>query len=395
MSRTTHKRIVFLAALFALLIYSIDAYHYIPFWSFWGFDLHNLVAFHNCEFRNNPYAAGTSFCGDAGGRAMFYPPLLYWSFFWTRGLELKTANWIWSVANVVGMLACYSIWCKIAKTKIFAPVNALFWLLLLPQYPFFFTIERGNSDVPSVLLWSIGAYLLTIENFFLAGFIFSTALLYKLYPVIPLAIIGLGFLVSVARGSAKDRKNLLTFVSGIVMPVMFQLLVSFEQTKIYFLTVLPTFASKSSDLGVYSHSIKPLDEYIPGAAAVIKAMLFLGWCFLSVRIFKKDLPLLLAGTIAISTFLGNTAYEYNLITCYPFLLLLIFRANSLKDYLWTFLGVALMVGHRAVWPTIDGLAPFPLPYLKILLEVSWLILSVPLILQGICSTVPPDAESVK
>src|SRR5580698_208147 len=99
-------------AVLVLCVVSIRAYTLIPGWSGafgshpnrfaiaegawpsippwegeWGLDFQNLYTFHHCGRDHDLYAATGHACGDWLGRAMLYPPVLYWSFYWTRAFS--------------------------------------------------------------------------------------------------------------------------------------------------------------------------------------------------------------------------------------------------------------------------------------------------------------------
>src|SRR3954464_8676086 len=99
-----------LACISVLLLVSIHGDVLIPFGPFWGIDFQNLFVFHRCASRNDPYLIPGNVCGDMANRPMVYPPLLYWSFAWTRLLRYLPALVCWSLFAVAAMLWIAPIW---------------------------------------------------------------------------------------------------------------------------------------------------------------------------------------------------------------------------------------------------------------------------------------------
>src|SRR6185312_4307314 len=97
------------ALVIGLLLVSIPAYQLIPPTHFgWGFDLRNVYVFHACSGKNDPYLVTGAQCGDPIGRAMPYPPLMYWALAWMRWVSLDTARWIW--ASFIAVVLLWAAW---------------------------------------------------------------------------------------------------------------------------------------------------------------------------------------------------------------------------------------------------------------------------------------------
>src|SRR5205823_15102294 len=137
-----------------LLVASVPAFRVIPFGPFWGWDLENLFVFHRCTApaatshwlaRNAPYLLSGHACADSAGRAMYYPPLVYWSFTWLRLLPLFAAVRLWAVVILLGVCSLPLFWLPAGERL---PTRAwrlyLLWLLMLAQFPVIFSIERAN-----------------------------------------------------------------------------------------------------------------------------------------------------------------------------------------------------------------------------------------------------------
>ncbi len=134
-----------------LLLVSLPAFVAIPFGPILGFDFHNLDAFHDCIARDNPYLSTGAACGDIWSRDMGYPPLLYWSFMWTRLLPLSIGVIVWAAVILVGVFVATLAWVPRGRRD---GATIAFLALLLLQFPVLFAIERGNNDVLVLVLWT-------------------------------------------------------------------------------------------------------------------------------------------------------------------------------------------------------------------------------------------------
>ncbi|MDP9037132.1 MAG: DUF2029 domain-containing protein, partial [Myxococcota bacterium] len=159
----------------------------------WGADLHNLHVYQKCAGDHSPYPIDGPACGDLWGRPMIYPPLLYHSFRWLRSLTLETAMRIWTTFVFVAFVGIMFVWTRrIARRPTAAKDDAevaIFCALLLLQYPFIFTLERGGTDIGALLFFTLGAYAFTRFGPVWAGCAVGLAAAYKLYPAIAVAVL--------------------------------------------------------------------------------------------------------------------------------------------------------------------------------------------------------------
>src|SRR5690606_11316612 len=98
MSREGRKFDLSFFVVLAFLLASIHGLVLVPFWPWRGLDLQNLYAFHSeCARWPIPYDVSGSVCGDALGRSMVYPPLMYWAMAWLRFFDFYRAELLWSL----------------------------------------------------------------------------------------------------------------------------------------------------------------------------------------------------------------------------------------------------------------------------------------------------------
>jgi hypothetical protein len=328
----------------AILLASVPAVAGIPFGPFLGLDFQNLDAFHDCVARNNPYLATGAECGDFGARDMNYPPLLYWSFAWTRWLPFAAGALLWAAVVLGGVLVATLAWLPRARWNI---VVAVFVILLILQYPALFSMERGNNDVLVLLLWTAATLLFVSGRVGWAGALAGIAAAMKLYPTFAAIVVGTG-LVWWAWRDRSARRRLLLFSAGGVLAVAVAVVATFDQTMLYFADELPQLTSTRPPLSTYTHA---LDNIAPAGVSWFLSLPLLGlWMVASARRLPEDPTLIFAGGLAISTYFSSVSYDYNLITVYPLLVLLFVRAT---DRPWSplafgllLLGLVSVVGHR-------------------------------------------------
>lgn len=288
----------------------------IPFGPFRGLDFENLWAFHHCSLRNAPYSnprAGT-ICGDALGRPMNYPPLLYWSFLWTRAFGLREALWIWTCFLLIALFGSLVAWGGRHLSC------ALFSLTLLFHFPSLFAAERGNNDVLVVALWTLAFLAFRRGASFTSGFLAGAAAAAKIYPLFAVAI--------VFAGTARRRR----FATGVGAAVTVAA-VLFPRDSMQYVRVLRHFANEHPSLEVFGHG---LPTYFGSLAGGVLALLLLAsWARASAAVLDSGgEDLVFAGAIAISTFFARTSWDYNLITAYPLLVVLFRRLRTMPVDLW-------------------------------------------------------------
>ena len=366
---------VFFWLTLAFLLISIHAYQLIPYWSFRGVDLQNHFAFHHCAFRDQPYGVPGRVCLDVIGRDMIYPPPLYWAFAWTRRVTFDEAVTIWTYAIPLMLFPLMFAWTtEDQRRRVGLPELIFFWLLMLVQYPVLFAMERGNSDSPIVVLWTIALIFFRVRWIFFAGLFAGLSAAFKLYPAVSCAIVGLGMLVAAPGPRLFNWRYPLAYGVGCAIGVIAPLALFYEQSSIYFKTVLPRFARSLSPLEVYSHPIPALAEAYghPAWASRLSLTLTAIWALTSVRRMRHDPIIVFAGALAIATYFSGVSYDCNLVTAYPLLLALFayaLRGNARSpSAMWALLGIGLLsvVGDR-FW----FLDPHYLK-LHVVLQVLWL-----------------------
>jgi len=145
--------------LVVFLVVSIASSRALPFMEPDGLDLHNLLVYQRCSIGRTAYLIDGFTCGDVLGRSMYYPPLLYHSFRWLRPISLESAMRIWRPFNILALAGIFYWWVRIAARS---GRDARLWDisifcgLMLLQYPVMFTLERGQSDVVPVLIFTVG-----------------------------------------------------------------------------------------------------------------------------------------------------------------------------------------------------------------------------------------------
>ncbi len=361
----------FSGLLFLSLFWALFSYSAIPFYKFLGLDFHNLHAFHNCEFASNPYSIPGNQCGDVSGRPMNYPPLLYWSYFWTRGLSFGSAYVVFCVLLILSMIASFwlimqsSISMK-RESKTYTLKAYVFWGMLLGSMPFVFTFERGNSDGFVVLIFCACMFAFSSKRYFLWGVLSALAVLYKLYPAIPCAILGMAFLLQMMRQKPGSMAPIFKAAAGAALIIAILVLVLLEQHQIYFTRVLPNFSKINTGINLFSHSIFGLDVLHPYASLVARGSLLLCWFLFALRRMRQDPELSFSGTLAISTFFSGTSYDYNLVTVFPLLLTLFVRSRKSVELLYLILGVLAFLGSREIWHSASP------QELRVIAEVFWL-----------------------
>jgi hypothetical protein len=351
---------LFFWLLVALLLVSVASLRTIPFWPTWALDLQNLFQFHHCAGRNNPYLMTGRACGDPSARDMFYPPLLYWSFVWVRLFSFKVATKIWCTAIVLVMVPLARIW-----TDERVGWRAwVFWILLVAQFPVGFAVERGNSDVLVVLVWSLALALRGRP--FWCGALMGVAVLLKLYPLLAVVVVVVGVLGEAFRG--RSVRALWQIGAGGLVAAALGVALCWRQTLTYLHDQLPRFSNFHAYLTPYGHPMPALTAPDRAPATALSAILVVTWCVAALRRWRRDPVLIFAGGLAISTYFAVTSFDYNLITVYP-LLLVLFLRTGWKPALLLLLGLVAVVGDRGLFATV------PLMKLHIALQVAWLFLA--------------------
>ena len=364
MRSSTSARLAFWLPI-GFLVLSIVSVRAVPRLEIAGADLHNLYVYHHCPMRDDPYLATGTSCGDLWGRDMFYPPLLYWSFVWTRFVSFPVAFVVWSAFTVLAMLLAARAWIATAGDR----GTYLFWLLLLAQFPLLFALERGNNDVVVVLGWSLAFLLLARGRVGLSGVLAGSCAALKLYPAIAVAAVAAGLW----RFEPTARRRCLRFAGGAGLALVLAAAALPADTRAYVTDELPRFANDPApDAWSYSHAMPILVPGHPAVGLALSAAVVALWVFVGMRRLATDPGPVFAGAIAMSTYFASISWDYNLITTYPLLLLLFDRSREHpfgRAWLLLALGLVAIVGDRTLF---DGPV---LARVHVLLELAWLALT--------------------
>jgi hypothetical protein len=346
---STHKPDIypiFVASFVLLLVFSIHGVTWVPFYDYIGLDLQNLFVFHTqCPGWPIPYEKTGLACGDPLNRGMIYPPLAYWSMAWVRLFDFRTAVLIWG--TLIGAMTFFGVWLA-ARTE--PKIRNWLWpvgLLLFAQMPFVYAVERGNLDALVIPIFMIGAVYFSRGKGFLAGFFFATACWMKVYPVVP------SLLILATLWALKNLRNEQfwpLFRGFLVGGVVWGILLLPDSYR-YLFDVLPGLAAERGGFGTSSHTL-----YRGGASLFLKIPLLVGWGYLLSRLLKRDPVFALSAALAISTFFQNLSNDYNLITAYPFLFLvmnrLLRRGMTGLDFSVLCLTFLAFVGDRTPMETL-------------------------------------------
>lgn len=313
-----NTKILGLIAIGVILILSIPAYKLIPFGTPDGLDFNNVYAYSRCDkvlnskFEGNFYLANGTDCGDAMARPFVYPPLLYYSAKWVSVFDtFESARIAWRIFIILGTLWAISIWLGSLRRFL---ISLPFTALLFVQYPMLFALERGNNDILVLLLWTVAYYLYKKDHLKTSGFFSSATVLMKIYPLFALSIITGGLILS--REFGRLKKYLIGAFIGAVT-----IFIAFNSLWYSFYLKIKEFAGSRMVLDILNHSVQYITD-----VKLINMTIFLLLLFLWVLRFRFDQTrsdLVFAGGLAVCTYYSATSFDYNLITAYPLLIILL------------------------------------------------------------------------
>lgn len=327
---------VYAMAILALLVVSVPydlQRSQLPFYRFWGVDFQNLYAFHHCTLRNAPYEhpQAAEICGDAVHRPMNYPPLLYWSFIWTRPFSWGVALRMWLVFILVATylgITCFLPTSALSQRKI-----QLFIGLLFTQFPALYALERANNDAWIVLLWGLAYLCFRRNRMFTAGVIVGIATAAKVYPLFAVLVFFVAFI--------RDRRTLMRFGGGVAAGGA-AICLLFLRSTIAYVGVLQKFASVMPLPSLSSHGLPAF--FGTAGVAILGGSLLFFWAAAGDRLHRSSMhDLLFTGALAISTFFSTTSNDYNFITAYPLLAVLFVRSLESNTVLLRIALVALLI----------------------------------------------------
>ena len=335
-----NRRTIYSVILTLLLIFSIHGYHWVPFWNFRGLDFLNLFAFHrNCASWPIRYGPWGARCGDPLFREMLYPPMAYWAMAWTRLFDFKTANAIWEIA--IPTLTFLGMMIVSAADK--NPLRRTDWIagLFFFQMPMVYAIERGNIDALVVPMYAAAIAFFAKRHWTTAGFFFAAACWLKVYPVVPVGLL----LIALFSDRIAYREYGWPFLRGFAIGGAILGIVFLPDSYRYIFEVLPRLMADPGGFGTSSHTL-----YGGRSGLFLKIPVFVLWTYLTRKMLSRDPVFILTAGLAISTFFPNLTNDYNLITSYPFLFLLLRRLlrarMSTMDFAMLILTCWAFVGDR-------------------------------------------------
>jgi len=334
-----------------------------------------VLAFEKCGGGQSPYYLDAHLCGDPWDRGFFYPPVLFAFFRWTRPLPLATSVVLWTEFQMVGWVGVFLVWVKtIARRREPGPRHevVIFCILLALQYPFVFMLERGNTDIGSILLFSLAAVLFLRGRVAPAGAAAGLAAGFKFWPLMAVVVVT----ASIAwAGRRVGKWTWLRFGGAAFGAFVLTLLPFPRDARIYVFDIIPSFAKVITPDTEWSHSISTFvgDNY-PVFGFILAALLMLSWAWAGARAIERDdAGTAFAGALATATYVARTSYDYNLVSVYPLLLLLFFRAQRTNRWALLVFGLFAIAGDRRLF-AIKG-AHILTPSLHLTLELAFLLMA--------------------
>jgi hypothetical protein len=314
------------------------------------------------------YSVSGAVCGDVGGRDFNYPPALFHGFFWVESFSYEQAVAIWDGLMAASMIAVGAAWAWVdgrLRRDRWSLVLAIFWLMLLAQFPFVFALERSNNDVIPVLLWTAAAAFFIRQRFVVSGGFAGLAIALKVYPIVAFVVVAIGTVR--VRWRIAALVGLGCAIGGLVASVFW-----WDETIEYVTKVLPSFANLTPELAVYSHTLSP-QVAGPVVTAALGAALLASWVIVAWRRLATAPLLVFGGALAISTYFSSTSYDYNLITTYPLLLLVVARAlEPGRIPAWkaaALAGIVTIVAGRGIFTPAGQLVT----QIATLISIAWLV----------------------
>jgi len=361
--------------LVGMMVLSIAAVPHLPFNAPWGVDLQNVHAFQKCAAGRSPYLIDAAVCGDVQNRAFYYPPFLFAFFRWVRPLNFETTMYIWTAFLLTATSASFYLWArKISKEPLGDHWHEVvtFCGLLMFQYPFVFALERGNTDTVNVVLYTLGALLFVRGRQWWGGMAAGVAAGFKLSPIMAIIVMTGALLIGWRR---VGKWAWLRFSGGSLTAFVLTLVVFPRDAKIYMFDVLPKYAKFLTYISEYSHSLPTfVGGDWRGYAKLMSAALLAPWVWGMGRAVQRgDLAMAFAGAMAVSTYVQGTSFDYNLVTVFPFLLLLFLEARRTDKWGLLVFGVFAIVGDRRLFTTPNS--SIFTPTFHLVVELAFLVIA--------------------
>ncbi len=332
-----------------LLLSALHGSVWVPYWSYIGLDFLNLFMFHhNCPGWGEIYLLGGAVCGDPINRPMVYPPVLYWMMSWVRFFDFKTALSILMGVNFIAIAGGMRFFYKKNHHKTQSTRwQWFFGCLLFGSLPFVYEFERGNHNGWVLGLWVIASLFILRQQYFWAGFFSVFAVAFKLYPIVPFV------LVTTLLLHKKRWSDLKFWVLGAITFSIPILAIFWKDHWDFFRHSLPNFALSGGGVSYTSHTL-----YRGWGGLAIKLPGLILWARWMMQSWEQKPAFVLSAMLAIATFFPNTSNDYNLVTAFPFLLILIYenwpKSQSKKNLAMACLTLFALIGDRTVWDLLGS-----------------------------------------
>ena len=233
-------------------------------------------------------------------------------------------------------------------------------------------MERGNTDTVNVVFYTVAAVLFVRGRILLAGAAAGLAAGFKLSPIIAIVVMTGAMVFSRAH---VGRWAWLRFGGGAFGAFVLTLVLFFREAKRYLLEVLPKYAETITPTREWSHAVPTfVGDYHGQFGTFLGACLVAAWVWAGARALARgDAAMALAGSLAVSTYIPRTSYDYNLISTFPLLLLLFLRAQRTNRWALLVFGVFAIAGDRRLF-TISGAKVFT-PALHLALQLAFVVVA--------------------
>jgi hypothetical protein len=265
-----------------------------------------------------------------------------------------------------------------AKRQEYSNLFGAFAIVLIgSQFPTSFSVERGNSDVVGLILWSLSFYCFKRKQGFWAGILGALAIYPKIYPIFAVGVLICYIVPSIIRGSV-DRKYYFRCLAGGLVGLAVPAMLQMPQLIQYVSEVLPRLAIMNGTLSAVAHSIWGLFD--PGLGSVrnfgvvsVGFLMLIPWAIFGMRSLESNVGYVFSGALAVSTFFAKTSYDYNLITVYPLLVTLLFSGDGMGlpsrrvrlAYFVT--GIVILAMHIS-----HDLTPVWFSYMHLVFQCAWI-----------------------
>ena len=216
----------------------------------------------------------------------------------------------------------------------------------------------------------MGYCLFRAGRSFSSGLCVGLAAALKIYPAVAAAVLVAG-LIGVLLSERRAWRMATRMGTGMILVPIAAALIFFDDTTGYVRFTLPMFASQLPKISFFSHSVPSTFHSMPLGAVAASGVLIVAWAAAALSALPRAPGEVFAGALAISTFIAATSYDYNLITAYPLLLVLLVRALAARGrsvgpqvalFVW---GIVLVLLHRGPLEA--------LPRARVILQLVWLL----------------------